>query len=104
MDHAEVSVMALVAWNLPRPIRTAVRYHHSTEDDATPLTEGRTVRLSSLLAAADEYVDHLGVSATPKNMIHDAPSPERFLLLMEDAAEQTSGAFEQEYEALKAFF
>jgi HD-like signal output (HDOD) protein len=104
LDHAEVSVMALVAWNLPRPIRTAVRYHHAPEDDTTPLTEGRTARLSGLLAAADEYVDHLGISATPKNTTRDAPTPERFLALTGDGAEQVSGDFEKEYDAVKAFF
>jgi HD-like signal output (HDOD) protein len=103
-DHAEVSVMALVAWNLPRQIRAAVRYHHSPQDDPTPLTEGRTVRLSALLAAADEYVDHLGISVTPKNMATDAPTPGRYLALVGDAAGQANDVFEQEYEAIKAFF
>jgi len=104
IDHAEVSAMALIAWNLPRPIRGAVRYHHAPEDDTTALTDGRTVRLSGLLAAANEYVNHLGICVSPKNMTHDAPSPERYLALVGDAAEQVSGAFEQEYEAVKAFF
>jgi HD-like signal output (HDOD) protein len=104
MDHAEVSVMALVAWNLPRPIRSAVRHHHSPEDDTTALVEGRTVRLSAVLAAADEYVDHLGILVSPKNMTLDAPSQNRFLALVGDAAEQVSGDFAQEYDAVKAFF
>ena len=104
LDHAEVSAMALVSWNLPRPIRGAVRYHHAPEDDTTALTDGRTVRLSGMLAAANEYVDHLGICISPKNVTCDAPTPERFLALTGDAAEQVSGDFEQEYDAVKAFF
>jgi HD-like signal output (HDOD) protein len=104
MDHAEVSVMALIAWNLPRPIRAAVRYHHTPEDDPTPLSQSNAARLSSLLAAADEYVDHLGISVTPKNPTIDAPTPTRFLALMGDGAEQVSGAFTQEFDAVRTFF
>ena len=104
IDHAEVSVMALVSWNLPRPIRTAVRYHHSPEEDPTPLGEGNSVRLSTLLCAADGYVDHLGISATPRNMNSDAPAPNRYLALLKDAAEPVTAEFDREFEAIKAFF
>ena len=104
IDHAEVSALALIAWNLPRPIRGAVRYHHAPEDDTAALTDGQTVRLSGLLAAANEYVDHLGISVSPKNLTDDAPTPERYLGLMGDAVEQVTGAFELEYDAVKAFF
>jgi hypothetical protein len=104
IDHAEVSTMALVSWNLPRQIRAAVRYHHAPDDDTTALGDGRTVRLSALLAAANEYVNHLGICVSPKNATCDAPSPERYFALVGDAHEQVSGAFEREYEAVKAFF
>lgn len=104
IDHAEVSVMALVAWNLPRPIRAAVRYHHSPEDDPTLFGQGDSVRLSALLCAADEYVDHLGISATPKNLTSDAPATDRYLALLGDAAEPVSTDFAREFEAIKAFF
>jgi HD-like signal output (HDOD) protein len=104
LDHAEVSTMALVSWNLPRPIRSAVRYHHAPEADTTALTDGRTLRLSSLLAAANEYVNYLDISVSPKNMTHDAPSPNRYLALVGDAADQVSSAFDQEFDAVKAFF
>ncbi len=104
LDHAEASTMALVAWNLPRPIRTAVRYHHTPDDDTTAPPEGRTVRMSRLLAAANEQVNCLGISVSPKNMTCDAPSPGQYLALLGDAAEQVDGAFHQEYETVKAFF
>jgi HD-like signal output (HDOD) protein len=104
MDHSEISTMALVAWNLPRPIRAAVRYHHTPGEDPTPLTEGRTLRLSALLSAADEFVDHMGIAVTPKNMTTDAPSPEEFVALMGGAAEDVSAAFGQEFDAIKTFF
>jgi len=101
IDHAEVSTMALVAWNLPRPIRGAVRYHHAPDDDPSVVDDGRSVRLSGLLAAANEYVDHLGICIGPE---HAEAAPERFLALMGDAADQVSAAFDLEYEAVKAFF
>jgi HD-like signal output (HDOD) protein len=104
MDHSEISTMALAAWNLPRPIRAAVRYHHTPGEDPTPLTEGRTFRLSALLSAADEFVDHMGISVTPKNMTTDAPSPEEFMALMGGAADGVSAAFEQEFDVIKTFF
>jgi hypothetical protein len=104
MDHSEISTMALVAWNLPRPIRAAVRYHHTPGEDPTPLTEGRTLRLSALLSAADEFADHMGIAVTPKNMTTDAPSPEEFVALMGVAADEVSAAFGQEFDAIKTFF
>lgn len=104
MDHSEISTMALVAWNLPRPIRAAVRYHHTPGEDPTPLTEGRTLRLSAVLSAADEFVDHMGICVTPKNMTTDAPSTEEFTALMGGAASEVSAAFEQEFDAIKTFF
>jgi HD-like signal output (HDOD) protein len=103
-DHAEVSSMALVSWNLPRPIRTAVRYHHAPDDDTTALGDGRTTRLSSLLAAANEYVNLLGIWVSPKNATRDASSPDRYFALVGDASEPVRAAFEQEYDTVKAFF
>ena len=104
LDHAEASTFGLVAWNLPRPIRTAVRYHHTPDLDTTALSDGRTVRLSALLAAANEYVNHLGISVSPKNAVSDGPSASPYLELVGDAAEQLNGAFEQEFDAVKTFF
>ncbi|HTP87674.1 MAG TPA: HDOD domain-containing protein [Bryobacteraceae bacterium] len=104
IDHAEVSVMVLVAWNLPRAIRTAVRYHHAPDDDPTPLSEGKSVRLSALLCAADAYADHLGISVTAKNTASDAPVLDRYRSLLGESVEQVSSEFEREFEAIKVFF
>ena len=103
IDHAEVSALALVSWNLPRPIRTAVRFHHAPDEDTTAVENGEA-RLSAGVAAANHYINHLGICVSPKNMERDAPSPEAFLTLMGDSAGPMKAAFEQEFEAIKAFF
>ena len=103
IDHAEVSALALVSWNLPRPIRTAVRFHHTPAEDTTAPENGET-RLSAAVAAANHYINHLGICVSSKNMEHDAPSPDAFLALMGESAAQVHTAFEQEFEAIRAFF
>lgn len=52
--HAELSAEALGIWNLPAPIRTAVRYHARPELDPEASADG--IALSRLLHAANAYV------------------------------------------------
>ena len=103
IDHAEVSALALVSWNLPRPIRTAVRFHHAPDEDTTQVENGET-RLSAAMAAANQYINHLGISVSPKSQERDAPLPNAFLAMMGDSAAPVHTAFEQEFEAIRAFF
>ncbi len=52
--HAELSAEALAAWNIPRAIQIAVQDHHDAEPG----------ELSSVIAAANNYVNSIGVSIT----------------------------------------
>jgi HD-like signal output (HDOD) protein len=55
--HAELSCDALRAWNLPEDICVAVLNHHTP---ATGLSQGTRIRLSSVIAAADSYINAIG--------------------------------------------
>ncbi|MGA3025414.1 MAG: HDOD domain-containing protein [Bryobacteraceae bacterium] len=103
LDHAEVSSLALAAWNLPEPIQTAVRYHHQPDDDPTPSETGRT-RLSRVVFAVDSYVNYLGNCVQPKSAELDEVSQQPFLQLAGNAAELVMRDFEVEYEAIRRFF
>ncbi len=59
--HPGLSAEALGFWNLPLPIRTAVRNHHSPELDTSGLRPDE-VTLSRVLDAANQYVNSMGVS------------------------------------------
>lgn len=59
--HAELSADALAAWNLPKPIRTAVRYHVQPELDSEASAAGG-VALSRILHAANAYVSKTSAS------------------------------------------
>jgi HD-like signal output (HDOD) protein len=58
--HPELSAAALEVWNLPDPIRTAVREHHDLPELRAPRS-GR-VPLGAVIQAADVYVNSLGDS------------------------------------------
>jgi len=103
LDHAEVSSLALAAWNLPEPIQTAVRYHHQPDDDPTPSETGRT-RLSRVVFAVDSYVNYLGNCVQPKSAELDEVSQQPFLQLAGNAAALVMRDFEVEYEAIRRFF
>jgi HD-like signal output (HDOD) protein len=57
--HAELSAAALEVWNLPDPIRMAVRDHHRPEVAAQ---RGGRVSLAAVIQAADVYINTSGDS------------------------------------------
>ncbi len=58
--HPELSSEALVFWNLPQPIQTAVRFHHHPLADDSKGKPGE-MRLSRVLdAMANQYVNSVG--------------------------------------------
>jgi HD-like signal output (HDOD) protein len=59
--HAELSAEALTVWNLPAPIRAAVRYHMRPELDPEA-SRGEGIALSRILHAANGYVGARSVS------------------------------------------
>ncbi len=102
VDHAAISALALSSWNLPQPIQVAARYHHSPEDDHAGAPSG-SVRLSAVVCAADEFVNHLGNLIQPKSAVEEPPA-EAFAKLAGDSAEQIVRDFDAEFEALRRFF
>src|SRR5204863_6877932 len=57
IDHAELSSLAILRWELSEAIQSAACYHHQpTESAGKP-------KLSLGLSHADAYINHLGMSA-----------------------------------------
>ena len=103
MPLAELSTDALAAWNLPEPIRTAVRFHPTPELDPTLLEPGQ-IRLSRILNAADRYVksggNHVGLAAGVEGDGELALGE----LCIGDALPTILTEFETEFEAIKQYF
>jgi len=102
-DHAEVSALALAAWNLPEPVQTAVRFHHRPGEDQTPSEAGATP-LSRIVYVCDNYINAIGNYIQPKAADFDTVSQDYFFGLAGDAAESVLADFETEYESLQKFF
>jgi len=102
-DHAEISSLALAAWNLPEPIQVAVRFHHQPDDDPTE-ADNRVTKLSRVIYAVDNFVNHSGNFIQPKSAEFEEVSQEPFISLAGDAAEPILRDFETEYEAIRKFF
>jgi HD-like signal output (HDOD) protein len=99
VDHTELSAEALAQWNLPVPIREAVRYHHHPEE-----AEGGS-SLARVVAAADYMAGLRGIPAQswlipPQGNLLDALEE----LGLADRAERILQAFENEYEVTCHFF
>jgi len=61
LTHAELSSLALAAWNLPRPIQMAVRYQDRPDLDPSEV-EPNELNLSTILKAADRHLNSVGIS------------------------------------------
>ena len=71
--HPNLSAQALISWNLPEPIRNAVRYHHSPDEDPTP-KDTSEIPLSRLLWTVDQYVNSTGATISAALSAADAPN------------------------------
>jgi HD-like signal output (HDOD) protein len=94
--HPELSAAALEVWNLPDPIRIAVREHHDLS--GVRATPSRTIPLGAVIQAADEYVNSLGDSivANPSSKAPDTTAmqalgllPAQLELLLEEFASES---------------
>ena len=102
--HAELSADALDVWNLPEPIRTAVRYHHATALDDSKLNPGE-IALSRVVDAANRYVNSVGISILPESEPGPADiTPMESLGLEPDRVETLLVEFKVEYDAMVSFF
>lgn len=103
VTHAELSAEALIKWNLPDEIQTAVRYHGTPDADPTTVQPGQ-LTLSRVLNAADRYVKGTGVFVS----LFENPSEEgaaalellgfgeRLPVILKD--------FDSEFTAIKSYF
>jgi HD-like signal output (HDOD) protein len=100
--HPELSAEALKFWKLPEPIQIAVREHHAPPETGP----GTELPLSSIVAAADIYVNSTGVSILPRGMTQagaDAGAIQR-LGLESASVEALLGEFHAEFETMTPFF
>jgi HD-like signal output (HDOD) protein len=103
-NHQELSAQALAIWNLPEPIRVAVRYHHEPDNDPTPVEDSET-RLSRLIYLADQYINSTGASIHTALSNSDQPIPDP-LAQLTIPGERASllEEFQSEFDTIKAMF
>jgi HD-like signal output (HDOD) protein len=103
LTHAELSSLALAAWNLPRPIQMAVRYQDQPDLDPSE-GEANELKLSSILNAADGHLNGAGISIN----VYDAKShPAKVSLESLGLGERLPpvlAEFEAEFAAMKRYF
>jgi HD-like signal output (HDOD) protein len=102
--HPELSSEALAFWNLPEPIRTAVRHHHTPEADPSEI-EPRGIALSRVIDSANQYVNSQGVCILAK---HGTDAMDSSLVeslgLDRSPLEALLADFKAEYDAMAQFF
>jgi HD-like signal output (HDOD) protein len=108
-DHADLSAIALKEWNLPVPVQIAVEYHHDPQRNVGYLAEVGKARfhLADIVRAASESVNRLGVTvaAVPPDFTpHANPTEPVQSMTDEETTWKIVGAFEKEFEAIRAFF
>lgn len=103
VTHAELSSLALAAWNLPRPIQMAVRYQDQPELDPTE-AEANELSLSAILNAANAHLNSTGTSI---NLFDGRPSDGQISLEslgLGDRLPTVLAEFEAEFTAMKRYF
>lgn len=108
-SHAECAAIALIEWNLPQPILSAVVYHH--DPAANPAInaekEGAKWHLSEVVAAANAAVNRLGHTVIPPPA-DAAPAEDPFGPLasfsLGDGLAQIQADFDREFTAVRSFF
>ncbi len=97
LDHAELSAEALARWNLPEPIRRAVRYHHLPE-----LANRGALHLAHAVHAANLLATHLGYGMLPRGVEPVQPaSPALEALGVTEALPRLFARFEEEMEIIR---
>jgi HD-like signal output (HDOD) protein len=100
--HAELSAEALAFWNLPAPIRAAVRYHMRPELDPEASADGIT--LSRILHAANVYVGATTVSFCVMEESGRGAGSSLESLGLGDQAPGVLREFENELAAIQPYF
>lgn len=118
LTHPELSALTLKAWNLPDEIVRGVEYHHEPEQEENAVLELKPgLLLSRVVFMADQVAHHLAIhtfDSEASSLRSEGPAgPEAGkanaiatleLLGLRDSAPQILESFEQEFEAIRAFF
>jgi HD-like signal output (HDOD) protein len=102
--HSLLSAEALAAWNLPRPIRTAVLDHHSPVNSCSGVGwMEREIPLSRVINAVDNYANSTGVTIDPHpdGEVSDPSLIESFGV---PNVEEMLAEFRNEYAAMSVLF
>ena len=108
LTHEELSAVAVGNWNLPEPIQTAVLLHHRPTSDPPlePSSSEKAIPLSHLIAAANHYVNGIGISVEDQQRPCDLES--RITLesfpLTDDQRATVLREFDAEFKAISGFF
>ncbi|MGD0302667.1 MAG: HDOD domain-containing protein [Bryobacteraceae bacterium] len=97
--HSELCAEALGIWNLPQPIRTAVRYHTRPELDPAASLDG--VTLSRIIHAANAYV---GATTVRFCSMEDGADGSLESLGLGEHLAGVVREFENELEAIRPYF
>ena len=99
--HADLSAAALAAWNLPAAIQAAAQDHHLLD---APMKDGQH-RLGAVVAAANGYVNSMGVSILPEpGSPRGNPAAIAPLGLELQAQTDILVQFKSEFDAMSPFF
>ena len=105
--HEELSAVAVATWNLPEPIQTAVLLHHRPTADCLMMgSAANEIPLSHVVAAADHYVNSIGI--TVQDPLRECDLESAITLdSFGFAAEQREAVlrdFDGEFKAISSFF
>lgn len=108
ISHAGIGALALAEWNLPRPIQSAVEFHHDPASNPQLEEEkaGERFHLAEIVCAADEVVNRLGNSIMPRPASQSEEEPFQPLTAFAgaDALEKIAESFTREYTTIRTFF
>lgn len=101
ITHPELSLAVLEKWQLPIPIRSAVRYHHNPDADSSA---PGLMALSRAIQLADNAVNQFGISLFPPQGELEDPAPLLEACGLGDRTPRVIELFKKDFEALKSGF
>jgi HD-like signal output (HDOD) protein len=103
VNHCELSAAALESWNLPKPIRNAVLYHHDPEAAPSECFAESRYHLGHVIQAADLTVKELDITIALPRKGHTVPAEHRELIRLGlgDRIPKLMADFHGEFEAIR---
>jgi HD-like signal output (HDOD) protein len=99
VTHPELSLAVLEKWQLPVPIRSAVRHHHAPEENAAG---PGLLSLSRAVQLADQAINGLGITLLPTDKPPVDPTPLLEQAGLKNKAERVIDSFQKDFSAMKA--